>query len=178
MSPTNDRDSAMTSHMGAVASYLDAARAVPDSAWERPMRDEKWSPAQVSEHLRLTYTQVQNELAGGSGLRIRSSWWLRTLLRWRMLPHILSRGQLPEGAKAPREIRPGNGPFDRDAVLDALQVAARATQDSIARGWDDPNRVMTHHVFGRLALPTAMRFLTVHTEHHARQLRAVPGSGD
>lgn len=178
MSPTNERDSAMTSHMGAVASYLDAARAVPDSAWERPMRDEKWSPAQVSEHLRLTYTQVQNELAGGSGLRIRSSWWLRTLLRWRMLPRILSRGQLPEGAKAPREIRPGNGPFDRDAVLDALQVAARATQDSIARGWDDPNRVMTHHVFGRLALPTAMRFLTVHTEHHARQLRAVRGSGD
>lgn len=164
--------------MAAVAGYLAAARAVPGSAWERPMRDEKWSPAQVSEHLRLTYTLVQNELAGGSGLRIRTPWWMRMLLRWRFLPRILSRGVLPEGARAPRELRPGAGPFDRDAVLDALQVAARVAQESIARGWDDPNRVMTHHVFGRLALPTAMRFLTVHTEHHARQLRAVPWSGD
>lgn len=178
MPPTADRDTATASHASAVASYLAAARAVPGEAWERPMQDEKWSPAQVSEHLRLTYTLVQNELAGGSGLRVRTSWWLRTLLRWRFLPRILSQGQLPEGAKAPREIRPGDGPFDRDAVLDALQVAARVAQESIARGWDDPNRVMTHHVFGRLALPTAMRFLTVHTEHHARQLRAVPGSGD
>ncbi len=178
MSPPHDRDTATTSHMAAVESYLAAARAVPASAWERPMHDEKWSPAQVSEHLRLTYTLVQNELAGGSGLRIRTPWWLRMLLRRRFLPRILSRGVLPEGARAPRELRPGDGPFDRDAVLDALQVAARVAQESIARGWDDPNRVMTHHVFGRLALPTAMRFLTVHTEHHTRQLRAVPRSGD
>jgi hypothetical protein len=168
--PPRQANDAAQAHSAAVEMFLAAARAIPDAAWERPMARDKWSPAQVAEHLRLTYALVQNQLSGGSGIRIRTPWLMRTLLRWRMLPRILSSGTLPEGARAPREIRPGDGPFQREPVLQALQVAARNVEETLVRRWDDPNCQMTHHVFGHLTPPTAMQFAAVHTGHHARQL--------
>lgn len=175
MSPPSARDAATQDHAAAVADFLAAARAIPDDAWERPMSSGKWSPAQVAEHLRLTYVVIQNELAGGSGLRIRTPWWLRLVLRWRLLPRILDTGKLPAGARASSEIRPGSGPFPRAQVLEALEVAARVAQESVARGWDDRGAGITHHVFGRVEMPRAMRFLTVHTAHHMRQLAKARG---
>ena len=128
--PPRQANDAAQAHSAAVEMFLAAARAIPDAAWERPMARDKWSPAQVAEHLRLTYALVQNQLSGGSGIRIRTPWLMRTLLRWRMLPRILSSGTLPEGARAPREIRPGDGPFQREPVLQALQVAARNVEEN------------------------------------------------
>lgn len=174
-SPSSTRDTARAEHAAAVADFLDAARAIPDDAWERPLSSGRWSPAQVAEHVRLAYVIIQNELAGGTGLRIRTPWWLRTLLRWKLLPQILATGKLPAGAKASSEIRPGDGPFPRAPLLDALQVAANVAEESIVRRWDERGAGITHHVFGHVELPRAMRFLTVHTAHHTRQLRDVHG---
>jgi len=164
------RDPAASTHAAAVNSFLTTARSLTPDAWDRPIAPDKWSPAQVAEHLRLSYALVQNQLSGGSGIRIRTPWWLRQILRWRTLPRILSTGIIPEGARAPREIRPGDGPFPREQVLQSLQVAARNVEETLVRRWDDPTCRMTHHVFGDLTPPTAMRFATVHTEHHAQQL--------
>ncbi|HEX4932342.1 MAG TPA: DinB family protein [Gemmatimonadaceae bacterium] len=169
-SPSSQRDTARDEHRAAVQAFLAAARAIPDAAWERPLSPGKWSPAQVAEHVRLTYVVIQNELAGGSGLRIRTPWWLRLVLRWRILPRILATGKLPAGARASSEIRPGDGPFPRAQVLEALEVAADVTEASIARQWSERNAGITHHIFGRVELPRAMRFITVHTAHHTRQL--------
>lgn len=161
---------AAAEHQHAVEEFIDAARAVPDRDWERPLDNEKWSPAQVAEHLRLTYVTVASEMAGGSGLRIRSPWLLRVLLRWRILPRILATGTIPGGAKAPREIRPGEGPFDREQVLAALATSAKVAEEALVRHWSDGAGHMTHHIFGKLNPSTAMRFATVHTRHHARQI--------
>ncbi len=170
--PSSPRTSAAaaTEHQHAVQEFIAAARAVPDRDWERPLDHEKWSPAQVAEHLLLTYATVANEMAGGSGLRIRTPWLLRVMLRWRILPRILASGAIPEGAKAPREIRPGDGPFDRDQVLSALATSAKVAEEALVQHWSDGAGHMTHHVFGKLDAPTAMRFATVHARHHARQL--------
>lgn len=123
----------------------------------------------------MAYVLVQNQLSGGTGIRIRTPWLLRQLLRWRVLPRLLASGTIPEGARAPREIRPGDGPFPREQLLQALQVAARNVEETLVRRWHDPNCQMTHHVFGHLTPPTAMQFATVHTNHHARQLEQVTG---
>lgn len=164
--------SAAAEHRSAVQEFISTARAVPERDWERPLDHGKWSPAQVAEHLRLTYVVAGNELAGGSGLKIRTSWLLRTFLRWRILPRILATGKIPGGAKATREIRPGDGPFDRDQVLSALATAAKVAEESIVRHWDDRPVHLTHHIFGGLDAATTMRFATVHTRHHARQIAA------
>lgn len=159
-------------HHDAVQSFVSAARAVPPAEWERPLADGKWTPAQVAEHLRMTYALVAQQLAGGSGIRVRTPWWLRTVLRWRVLPRILSSGLFPRGARAPREIRPGDGPFDRDQTLSALLTSATVVEDALVRVWNGSPIRMTHHVFGALDTPTAAQLLTVHTLHHTRQLDA------
>lgn len=168
--PASSAASAAATHHDAVQSFITAARAVPPTRWERPLDDGKWTPAQVAEHLRMTYALVAQQLAGGSGIRVRTPWWLRTILRWRVLPRILSSGLFPRGARAPREIRPGDGPFDQDQTLSALLTSATVVEEALVREWNGSPIRMTHHVFGALDTPTAAKLLTVHTLHHTRQL--------
>lgn len=168
--------SATSAHRAAVESFLAAARAIPANAWERPLADGKWTPAEVAEHVRLTYGVLQNELAGGSGLRIRSPWLVRQVLRLTVLPRILATGTLPRGARASSEIRPRGNILPREQLLEALEVAANVAQKSVARHWDDPRAGLTHHVFGRVDIRRGLRFITVHTRHHARQLEEALGA--
>jgi len=159
-------------HEQAVAVFLAAARAVPADAWNRPLGAGKWSPAEIAEHLRLTYALANAELTGGKGLRIRSSFWLRQLLRLLYLPGILRSGRFPRGVMAPREVRPGAGPFHQRETLAGLEANAKAVGEKLAARQAPRGPVLTHHLFGGLDVVQAWRLLTVHTEHHRRQLVA------
>lgn len=174
MPVTRDPVAARDRHHRAVADFLTRARSVSDVDWEHARDPDGWTPAQIAEHLRLAYVVVGEGVVSGGGLRVRSAWWIRPLLRWRFLGGILERGRFPR-SKAPREIRPGPGPFPRDAVLGALEAAATATEAKITDRWSDPDCRVTHHVFGAMAPPEGLRLLTVHTEHHANQLTRSTG---
>lgn len=163
---------ARADHQRELREFLSAARAVSPERWNQAPDAAHWSPAQIAEHVRMTYEVVSVQFNGGAGIRVRSPWWLRPVLRWRFLPRILETGVFPRGAKAPREIRPSDGPFDRETVLNALEHAATATESLFVSRWNDPTCQMTHHVFGALNPSLGARLVTVHTQHHARQLRA------
>ena len=173
MRVTLDPAVARVDHQRAVAEILAAARALTLEQWERAPDPQHWSPAQIAQHVRLTYEVVSAQFSGGPGLRVRSSGWLRPILRWKFLPAILESGKFPPSAKAPSEIRPAAGPFEREPLLDALERAAEATERQFAERWNDPTCLMTHHVFGTLRPPQGARLVTVHTAHHAAQLRAL-----
>ena len=164
---------ARADHQRAVADFIHAARAITADQWEHQPDHTHWSPAQITEHVRMTYDVVSAQFIGGPGLRVRTSWWMRVLLRWRFLGGILETGIFPKGARAPREIHPGPGPFDRETVLAALQRAATDTENRLVASWTDPRGAMTHHVFGTLRPPEGVRLVTVHTAHHAAQLRTL-----
>lgn len=160
-----------TSHQLAVAAFISRAQELTVAQWSAPIAPDKWSPAQIAEHLRLTYAVIGGELEGGPGIRIRVPPWMRLWFRIRYLPHIMRSGQLPAGARAPREARPGSGPFERPVTLAALAEAAAMFEDAMARRWDQPEAVLTHHVFGSMPVRKGIRFITVHTEHHTRQIQ-------
>jgi hypothetical protein len=101
---------------------------------------------------------------------------MRLLLRFKFLPAILDRGAIPAGARAPSEVRPGSGPFPRAQVLAALEGRAARVEALIAALAPDQPGAMTHHVFGRLTAREAIRFATIHNDHHARQLLSPPPS--
>ena len=171
---------ARADHQRAVADFVAAARAVPADRWEVKPDASHWSPAQIAEHVRLVYDVVGAQFSGGPGLRVRMPWFKRTVLRLAFLGRILESGKFPKGAWAPREIQPGDGPFDRETVLSALERTAAATEDVLFARWRDGSRIMTHHVFGALDSPQGARLATVHTLHHAKQLHAFsapPGPG-
>jgi hypothetical protein len=158
------------SHQAAVATFVSSAQALSPAEWDAPLGPGKWSPAQVAEHLRLSYVVLGGEADGGEGLRIRTASWIQPWLRFRYLRRILSSGTIPAGARSPREARPGDGPFDRSETLAALSVAASAFEDAIARRWENRSAALTHHVFGRMPIQKGLRFATVHTQHHTRQI--------
>lgn len=156
-------------HRASVREFVAAARAVGEEDWERPAAPEKWAPSQVAEHLRVTYEVVLRELSGGTGMRVRLPWWRRAVLRATVLPRIVARGRFPSGAPAVREIRPGPGPFDREATLDGLEnLAATFAEQLEAR----PGARLSHAFFGKMAAPVGLRVLAAHNRHHVAQLPA------
>lgn len=174
-----DLASLRAAHHAAVDDFLTAARQLAAEEWSRPVAEGKWSPAEIAEHLRLTYETVGGELGGAPGIRPRGTWWSRMLLRFSILPGILRTGRIPGNARAPREIRPIGGPFDQRTTLDALEAAAAVFEERLGARPDASGAVLTHHVFGRLGVADAWRFAAVHTEHHRRQLetRVRPDEG-
>jgi hypothetical protein len=165
-----DPEGGRTEHRASVAALVDSLLAVPAAAWHAPREGGKWSPAQVAEHLRLTYVVVNGELAGGAGLRLRSSAFLRLFLRLAYLPRILRTGRLPRPALAPREVRPGPGPYDLDEMALALQALAAEFERLVVAKGPRAGAVVTHHLFGTLSAAQAWRFVAVHNEHHRLQL--------
>ena len=64
---TSAFDMAAAAHRAALSEFIAAAERVPADAWNASSRSDKWTPAQITEHLRLSYTTVRAELAGSEG---------------------------------------------------------------------------------------------------------------
>jgi len=154
----------------AVEGFLAAVARVPEDAWRRPAAPGKWSPGQVALHVALAYEVASCELEGGAAMRLRVPWWLRPALRVIYLRRILSTGRLPRGATAPREVRPPESVPDREDVLGRIRSAARSVEIRIQETGGGAR--LTHPYFGRVRGPAILRFLAVHTIHHASQLAA------
>lgn len=161
-------------HRRSIAAFVAAAEAVPEDAWEVPLEEGKWSPAQVAEHLRLSYEVIRAELRGEGGFRVRVAWWLRPILRLAYLRQILREGRFHVKARAPREARPGPGPFPRGEVLARFREGAVETEGMLA---ENPRARVTHHVFGRLGAGDGLRLLTAHNAHHTSQITTQSTAG-
>jgi hypothetical protein len=161
---------------GALARHTDAARAfsataasIGDDSWLAPRGEGKWSPAQVTEHLCRTYEVVIAELNGEQGIRIRSPWLLRQVLRQTMLRSIYRKRKIPKGARAPSEIVP--------KVTDQTQTASLERFANLAMKFEETmnanrgtSRKLTHHIFGEIELLPGIDFVAIHVEHHHRQV--------
>ena len=157
-------------HAKSIRAFTAAAEAVPEVRWEQPLGEGQWKPSQVAEHLRLAYEVVGRELGGSLGLRVRTPWWVRVYVRLRYLPSILRSGRLPGKQRAPHEIKPGDGPFPRAATLASLANLAATTEATLATRRAERRPGLSHHIFGQLPPTESLRFLTVHNQHHTRQI--------
>lgn len=160
-------------HRAALRGFLEAARGVEEGRWARPLAPGKWSPAQVAEHLALTYEALLREVGGGSPMRLRLSAAHRALLRWLLLPHVLFHRSFPLRAPAVRELRPADGAHPgRDAVLPRLEALGERFERELDAARRAGGGRVTHPFFGTVPPVKALRFCAVHLEHHRRQLSA------
>jgi DinB superfamily len=123
----------------------------------------------------LSYAAMRRELAGGAGLRLRSRFWRRLLLRWRFLPMILKEGRLPPGAPAVREIRPPEEPRARAVATGDLREQATLFEQELDRARTSGGGRLTHPFLGRLSPREVLRFVAVHAAHHRRQIPGAQG---
>ena len=160
----------MVDHRRALGDFIASAQELTVEAWASPAAAGKWSPAQVAEHLRLTYATLRAELAGRGGFRVRAKWWQRPLLRLMYFPRSFRTGRFPAGAPATREVRRAT---DRS-------TAARSSKGSSpkravpAGGRLDFHRRPHPSVFGKIALDESLQLATHHIRHHHRQILPTP----
>jgi hypothetical protein len=157
-----------------VERFLASLAAVDEARWGAPSKPDKWSPAEVAEHLVLTYEAVIRELSGGVGMRLRLNWWKRLYIRARYLRPLLRHGSFPDRAPAVREVRPAGPARAKPELLAAFRERARAFDEGIAAAHRKGGFRMTHPFFGRLDTSDSVRLVDVHIEHHRKQL---PGAG-
>lgn len=166
----SDWDARRADHRAAVERFLESAEAVQDGEWAIHPRQDKWSPAQIAEHLVLTYDAMLRELKGGVGLRLRGSWWRRLVIRLRFLPMVLKQGRLPSGAPAVREVRPGDATRDKAELVRVFRERALQFDEGIGAAHHKGGVRLTHPFFGRLDASQALKLVAVHIEHHRKQL--------
>jgi hypothetical protein len=159
-------------HSQAVEAFVRTSRRVPSERWSLPLGPGKWSPAEITSHLNESYQVLRGELAGRPGMQLRLSRLQRWTLRYRVLPRILASGNFPEGARAPREIRPREVITDPGAALHMLSTQADAFVQELTDRARSGRVRLTHAYFGSMSARQSLILVTVHTRHHARQLAA------
>jgi len=161
---------AVARHSAAASAFAKTAGAVKSDVWSTPLGEGKWSPAQVTEHLNRTYQMTLGELRGKGGLRIRTPWLLRQLLRQTVLRSIYRKRQLPRGARAPSEIMPSTVNGSQSELLERFSTLAYEFDQEALSEKNRTNRKLTHHVFGEIDLLPGIDFIAIHIEHHHRQI--------
>jgi hypothetical protein len=157
-------------HGEALGQFVAAARRVPAERWSAPLAPGKWSPAEVTAHLAEGYQVLNLELAGGGGMRLVGRPLQRWILRYTLLPRLLSSGRFPARARAPAETRPRQVEARPEEGILALTRAAERFIGTLAARAPVERVRLTHAYFGPLDIRQALRLCEVHTCHHARQL--------
>lgn len=91
------------------------------------------------------------------------------MLRQTVMRRMLRGGAFPKGAPAVRELRPGAGPFERQATLAALGALSEDFVGEIAAHREAR---LSHPFFGKLGPTAGLRVLAAHNRHHQKQLPA------
>ena len=161
-------DHALARHRRAAVEFVEALESVPESRWSEPLAAGKWTVAQLAEHITLSYSTALDALAGGPGMRMVLPWWKTQFLRLTVLRRILGGRGFPEGAPAPREIRPGKTPAERAPALAALRARLVETEEALAAA--PPGARLPHAYFGMLRTEQLLGVQAAHLDHHRRQL--------
>lgn len=164
---------ALEIHSSAVSIFADAAKAVPQDSWSSAHEVEKWTPAEVVEHLCLAYEVLLRELGGGTGMAIRVPFWQRWILRSFLVPGLLRGKPFPKGARAPRETRPLRVVEGQLEAVNRFRQLGRLFDEAVRRTYrENPKARLTHAYFGASNLPNAVLLCARHIKHHVRHLPA------
>ena len=131
---------------------------------------EKWSPAEVLEHLSLTYTATTKAFRRclEAGRPLVSPSTLRQRLR---VTAVLVLGYFPTGREAPEAVRPrgrmgGHSPQELNASLEAMDEMIAQCEHRYGKR----HRVLDHPILGPLTGAQWRKFHWVHGRHHVRRM--------
>ncbi len=133
--------------------------------------DGKWTPAQVLEHLYLTYHNTNKGIA--KCLEKRTPLGTAGTLKNRVQTFVVvNLGCFPPGRKAPEGVVPKGMPVDevRRAILPEIQMMDEGFAEC-ERKFGAGAKILDHPVLGPFSVAQWRKFHWVHGRHHARQMR-------
>jgi hypothetical protein len=159
----------MNSYLERLRQELEKATAGTGDLGQVP--EGKWSPAQILEHLLLTYKNTDRALEKcleqGAPLATRA----RLKDRFAALL-VVNLGYIPSGRKAPERALPrGMAPEEvRREILPALGKMATHLDDC-ERLFGGRTKILDHPFLGPLTADQWRKFHWIHGRHHVRQVR-------
>jgi Protein of unknown function (DUF1569) len=136
--------------------------------WAAPRGPGKWSPSQLVEHVARSLEESAHMAAGQPSKFPNLPAILHPVLRAVLFKRVLRNGAFPK-AKTNPAMNPASGPASpaegRARLETAHQTFAAAARQSMAHA----GRLRTT-MFGAVAVEEYVRFMELHTRHHAKQL--------
>jgi hypothetical protein len=163
-------ETAIADNHAAVDEYVGAARALDAGQWTMPRQAAKWTPAQITEHLALTYEYSRAVVVGtppGRG----APRFLQPLFRRLVVDATLEAGRFRRKSRTPKILQPSAAPPARDQGLSRLQTALTAFEAAIRSGHPEGRHTLKHPFFGPVPTVDYLRLQAIHTRHHLGQLR-------
>lgn len=159
-------------------SYLEQLRRELDEATGHAGADKltrasegKWTPAQILEHLLLSYKGTNAGLA--KCLATDAPLARKITVKDRVgILLVVNLGYLPGGRKAPERTTPRGLSFEEAHAAIFLELQKMALGlDECERRFGVRTRILDHPILGPLTANQWRKFHLVHGRHHARQIR-------
>ena len=167
----------MDPHLGRLQREVEAA--VAGLGKEEMLRHPpgKWCPAEILEHLYLTYTGTvkgfERVLAARRSLAGKPTWKNR-VQAW----IVVGLGYMPRGREAPKQARPKG--LAAETVSESIAPEIAKMDDIITRCEHQIGKnviVLDHPILGPFTASQWRKFHLVHGLHHLKQIRRLRETG-
>ena len=137
-------------------------------AWTAPRAPGKWSPSQIVEHVARSLEESANMAAGRSSKFPKLPAVMHPVVRGLLFKRVLRKAEFPK-AKTNKAMNPASGP--------ATPAEGRARLETAHHRFDEACRQiasiggqMRTTIFGAVPVEDYVRFMELHTRHHAKQI--------
>lgn len=138
------------------------------SNWTTPRAPKKWSPAQVAEHVARVFDDATNMIEGRPHGFPKMPFFVRPIFRTLFFNPTLKKNTFPT-AKTFKAFDPIEGPATPAAARERL-IAAHERYLATCKARAEQDGTVTSTVFGTVPVGHYMRFATMHTRHHQKQI--------
>jgi hypothetical protein len=141
-----------------------------EQSWKNPISPNKWSSAQTTEHVALSFEQTLRMLNGEDiGFSIPAPG--RFLAKFLFLKPALRTGSFRFKLKAPPAFEPKSVNLSSQALTERLQRSVESLSSEFSRRTSSGEQSFHHPLFGKILFQDSLKLLRIHAEHHLRQLK-------
>ena len=164
-------ETAIAGNRKEVVELAAAARAIPADRWMKPRAEGAWSPAQIVEHLAITFEFNRKVVAGTArALPALIRPFAQPLLRRMVITKTLEAGRFTRKGRTPSFLKPSDAPPAVDVVLARLQAAVDGLEADLRSRHPEARHTVAHPAFGSIPTHDWMRVQAIHVRHHRLQL--------
>ena len=160
-------DKQILANREAVGHLLEVTQHARDN-WTTPRAHNKWSPAQVVEHVARSFDEGAKLVAGEDNILPTMPSFARPLMRMFFFDRIIKKGKFPT-VKTVDPLDPESGPDSPEAAADRINASLErfvASCQACANKGGDVNS----GAFGKVSVEDYANFMALHTVHHTAQI--------